>query len=109
MIDPPRTPTAPIGPKRLLLTLGVTFLGFGAGIGLSLLISQINPVVTSRNQVTKETGIPVFGVISATENLGLQQWHKRKRLIFILYLIIGFSYHKHKIHKEEKYSYHVLP
>jgi polysaccharide chain length determinant protein (PEP-CTERM system associated) len=84
VIDPPRTPSTPIGPKRMLLTLGVTFLGFGAGIGLSLLFSQINPVVTSRNQVTKETGIPVFGVISATESLGLQQWHKRKRLIFII-------------------------
>jgi hypothetical protein len=26
----------------------------------------------------------VFGTISAAENLGLQQWNKKKRLLFIL-------------------------
>lgn len=83
VIDPPRAPTEPTGPKRILFLLAATILGIGVGVGLSLLTSQVNPVVTSANQVTKETGIPVFGVIAATENLGLQQWHKRKTLIFI--------------------------
>lgn len=83
VIDPPRAPTDPVGPKRLLFLMLVTIVGIGVGVGLSLLTSQINPVVTSASQVTKETGIPVFGVIAATENLGLQQWHKRKTRIFI--------------------------
>ncbi|MEW6990595.1 XrtA system polysaccharide chain length determinant [Colwelliaceae bacterium 6441] len=84
IIDPPRAPTEPTGPKRILFLIIATILGAGVGIGLSLLFSQINPVVTSRNQVTKATGIPVFGVVSATENLGLQQWHKKKTIIFII-------------------------
>lgn len=83
VIDPPRAPTEPTGPKRILFLLGATILGIGVGVGISLLTSQINPVVTSGSQVTKETGIPVFGIIAATENLGLQQWHKRKTRIFI--------------------------
>ncbi len=83
IIDPPRAPSKPTGPKRILLSIAVLILGAGAGIGLSFTFSQINPVVTSRNQVTKETGIPVFGIVSATENLGLQKWHKKKTIIFI--------------------------
>lgn len=83
VIDPPRAPTEPAGPKRILFLFAATVVGFGVGIGLSLLFSQINPVVTSSSQVSKSTGIPVFGIVSASENLGLQQWHKRKTLIFI--------------------------
>jgi polysaccharide chain length determinant protein (PEP-CTERM system associated) len=84
VIDPPRAPTIPVGPKRVLFLVGSTILAFGVGVGLSLLFSQVNPVVTSSSQVAKITGIPVFGVVSATENLGLQRWHKRKTLIFII-------------------------
>lgn len=84
VIDPPRTGTEPVGPKRLLLYVVVTIFGFGVGIGLSLLFSQVAPVVTSSSQVSRATGIPVFGIVSATENLGLQQWHKKKTWIFIL-------------------------
>ena len=67
-----------------MFLLGSTIFAFGVGVGLSLLFSQINPVVTSSSQVSKLTGIPVFGIVSATENLGLQRWHKRKTLIFII-------------------------
>ncbi|MBA6294088.1 chain length determinant family protein [Colwellia sp. MB3u-70] len=84
VIDPPRASTEPAGPKRILFLFGSTILAFGVGVGLSLLFSQINPVVTSSSQVSKITGIPVFGIVSATENLGLQRWHKRKTLIFII-------------------------
>ncbi|WP_286270954.1 XrtA system polysaccharide chain length determinant [Thalassotalea hakodatensis] len=83
VIDQPRAPKDPSGPPRILFLIGSTIFAFGLGIALSLLFSQINPVVTSRGQVTRETGIPVFGVVSATENLGLQRWHKKKTLIFI--------------------------
>ncbi|GLX78208.1 chain-length determining protein [Thalassotalea insulae] len=84
IIDPPRAPAEPTGPKRILFLLASTVVGLGIGLGLSFLVSQINPVVTSRNQITKETGIPVFGVVSAAEKLGLQQWHKRKTIVFII-------------------------
>jgi len=84
VIDPPRAATKPSGPKRILFFLVVTVLGFGAGIGLSLLMSQINPVVTSSAQLSKATGVPIFGMVSANENLGLQALHKKKSIIFIL-------------------------
>lgn len=96
VIDPPRADNKPTGPNRLVLFLGVAFVGFAAGIGLSFLFSQINPVVTSASQISRATGIPVFGVVSATESLGLKKWHQKKTIIFILsnsvlvLLLLGF-------------------
>ncbi|MBU2869106.1 XrtA system polysaccharide chain length determinant [Colwellia sp. E2M01] len=83
VLNPPRTATQPSGPKRFILFGVVTVFGFAVGIGLSFLMSQLNPVATSTTQLSKITGVPIFGVISANENLGLHKWHKKKTLIFI--------------------------
>ncbi|WP_057833125.1 XrtA system polysaccharide chain length determinant [Colwellia sp. TT2012] len=82
-LDPPRIATKPSGPKRYVLFAVVTFLGFGVGIGLSLLMSLLNPVATSTVQLSKATGVPIFGMVSANDNLGLQKWHQKKTMIFI--------------------------
>jgi len=82
-IDPPRTATKPSGPPRMIYFVAVTILGVGVGIGISLLMSQINPIVTSGSQLSKATGIPIFGMVSANENLNLQKWHKKKTYIFM--------------------------
>ncbi|MEI6893684.1 MAG: XrtA system polysaccharide chain length determinant [Colwellia sp.] len=84
VLNPPRKATQPSGPKRFILFGVVTVLGFSVGIGLSLLMSQLNLVATSTAQLTKITGVPVFGIVSANENLGLQKWHKKKTIIFII-------------------------
>jgi len=91
VIDPPRSPLKPSGPKRFLFYIVVTFLGVGVGLGLSFLFSQINPVVTSSSQVSRATGIPIFGIVSATENIGLQSKDKRKTLLFIVSNILLLS------------------
>lgn len=83
VIDPPRKASQPSGPKRFILFGATTFLGFAVGIGMSFLMSQLNPVATSTTQLSKATGVPIFGVISANENLGLHRWHQKKTLIFI--------------------------
>jgi len=84
VIDPPRAPLKPAGPKRFLFYIVVTFLGVGVGLGLSFLFSQLNPVVTSTSQVSRATGIPIFGIVSAADNLGLQRKDKRKTIVFIV-------------------------
>ncbi|MBL4763681.1 MAG: chain length determinant family protein [Colwellia sp.] len=84
VIDPPRAATKPTGPKRILFFLLVAFIGLGAGIGLSLLLSQLSPIATSTSQLSKATGVPVFGVVSANANLGLQKWHRKKTIVFII-------------------------
>ena len=84
VIDPPRAADKPSGPKRIILFLAVTIIGFGAGIGLSLLFSQLSPVATSTAQLSKATGVPIFGVVSANQNLGLQKWHRKKTILFVI-------------------------
>ena len=91
IIDPPRAATKPSGPARFLFFGAVTVLGIGVGIGISLLLSMLSPVATSTAQLSKATGVPVFGVVSASANLGLQKWHRKKTIIFIasnLFLLI---------------------
>jgi polysaccharide chain length determinant protein (PEP-CTERM system associated) len=83
VIDAPRASSRPAGPKRFLFFGLVAFLGVAVGIGLSLLFSLLNPIATSSSQLSKATGVPVFGMVSANENLGLKKWHKKKTLIFI--------------------------
>ena len=83
IIDPPRIPTEPVGPKRLLFLLAVTLIGFGSGIGLSFLHSQISPTVITSDQVGKELKLPVYGESYATDASGLQSMEKRKKWIFI--------------------------
>jgi polysaccharide chain length determinant protein (PEP-CTERM system associated) len=96
VIDPPRAALQPSGPPRIVFFIAVTIVGIGVGVGLSLLMSQISPVVTSSQQISRITGIPVFGTISANENLGLHQWHRKKTIIFmisnavLLILLTGF-------------------
>jgi polysaccharide chain length determinant protein (PEP-CTERM system associated) len=84
IIDPPRIPVQPSGPKRILFFIVVTVIGIGVGVGLSLLMSQISPVATSSVQLSKATGIPMFGSVSASEKLGLQAWHRKKTIIFMI-------------------------
>jgi len=99
VIDPPRAAIQPSGPPRLIYFTAVTILGIGVGIGLSLFMSQISPVVTSGQQISRITGIPVFGNVSANDSLGLHKWHKKKTLLFMasnlillvmLVMFIGF-------------------
>jgi len=83
VIDPPRASTEPSGPKRILFFILVTLIGLGTGVGLSLVMSQLNPVAISTMQLNKATGVPIFGVISANKNLKLQKRHTQKTIIFI--------------------------
>ena len=84
VIDPPRAATQPSGPARFVFFGVVTVFGVGIGVGMSLLMSQLSPVATSTAQLSRATGVPVFGVVSANNNLGLQKWHKKKTIIFVV-------------------------
>lgn len=83
VLEQPRVSSAPSGPPRLILLSGVLVVSIAVGIGLSVALSLLSPVVTNPGSL-KSTGIPIFGVVSATENSGLQTWEKRKTRIFLL-------------------------
>ncbi|MEE1675350.1 GNVR domain-containing protein [Agarivorans aestuarii] len=93
VIDAPRVPIEPSGPKRPLLIAGVLIFALAVGVGLSLAFSQVNPVVSSIQQLYQQTGYPVLGVVSATESSGLLKVEKRKMRVFVLsnaVLLCGF-------------------
>lgn len=81
-IDPPTLPSKPSGPNRILFYTIVTFLGFGFGLGIAFLISQIKPIVLSGNQLTATFGIPVFGAVSHTDTLQMVKDDRRRMLLF---------------------------
>ena len=64
VVDPPRVPSTPSGPKRLLLSSIALLASAVIGIAAALLLSQINPVVFTRRTLQNITGLPIFGSLS---------------------------------------------
>lgn len=70
ILEAPRDPVHPVSPQRLVLNTLVLALGIAAGVGLALLISQIDPVIYSRRDLLKVAALPVLGTVSWSETAG---------------------------------------
>ena len=75
IIDPPRVPTKPSGPKRLLFLTAVFFVAIAAGLGWGFLRYLIQPTFIDLSQIRDKIGLPVLGSVG----LYLKDEHKRKR------------------------------
>ncbi|RLQ20749.1 chain length-determining protein [Seongchinamella sediminis] len=97
VIDPPFVPQTPSEPNKTLLNAGVLLLSLGAGAGVALLISMLNPVIIDGRMLTDVTGLPLLGTV--TMNLLPEQ--KRKETLglltfsalagFLLVVYVGMS------------------
>lgn len=99
VIDPPKLPIKPSGPLRDIYFVAAFILSVGLGGGIAFLVTQINPKVVSTSQLLRTTGLPIFGVVSATSNLDTLTKIKRQKhlflasnsvLLIILMLLIGY-------------------
>lgn len=72
VIDPPSDPRIPVAPNRPLLLLAVLILGVGAGIGTAFAQSQLRTTFPTAARLTKASGMPVLGAISAVVRPGEQ-------------------------------------
>ena len=84
IIEPPLLPKTPSGPKRLLFYTAVLVIGFGAGIGVAFLVSQLNPVLIRPKQLLNLTDFPIWGTVT---HLNIEQINKTNRtrlLVFVL-------------------------
>jgi polysaccharide chain length determinant protein (PEP-CTERM system associated) len=64
VLEPPREPLNPTGPKRLLL-LSITFaVSLGAAGALAFLLSQLTPRVFTGRELKELLGLPVMGTVS---------------------------------------------
>lgn len=87
VIEPPRLPTAPAGPNRMLFLSMVLLGGLVAGLVLALILSQVRATFANRMALREATGLPVFGVIS-------MEWtpaqRMRMRIEVIAFAAMGF-------------------
>jgi polysaccharide chain length determinant protein (PEP-CTERM system associated) len=64
IVEPPKVPLLPVGPKRILLSIAVLILGLAAGGGLAFLLSQLKPVYYDPLLLRKDADVPVLGQVS---------------------------------------------
>ncbi len=86
IIDPPRVPSKPSGPNRLLLLTGVFIAAMAAGFGWGFLRYLIQPTFIDLSQIRNKVGLPVLGSIS----LYLKDEHKRKRQFQLAGFMVAF-------------------
>lgn len=94
VIEPPMKPLKPSGPKRIVFYVLILVVGFGAGIAVAFLVSQIQPVILRPSQLTKITGIPVLGTVSHANLAELNQIEYKKTMFFWAsnsIILIGFT------------------
>jgi polysaccharide chain length determinant protein (PEP-CTERM system associated) len=63
IVDPPEVPRLPAAPNRLLLVSGVLFAGLGGGIGVTILLGQLDRSFSTADDL-RGLGLPVLGGIS---------------------------------------------
>lgn len=64
IIDPPRTPITPVGPRRGFLMSLALLVGVGAGAVMALVLSQLDDTFTSTRRLKQAFNLPVLGSIS---------------------------------------------
>lgn len=64
VIDPPRVPSTPSGPNRVLFSTGVLVVGLGIGFAVAFLMSQLRPTFSERKILNEVLGLPVLGSVN---------------------------------------------
>lgn len=82
VIEPPRVPLKPSGPNRITYYVMVLMAGFGAGVAVAFLTSQLNPVVLNMGHLTSLTDRPVLGGVTNINLLDIKKVERRKMIVF---------------------------
>ena len=84
IIEPPLLPKRPSGPNRLIFYTVVLALGFGSGIGIAFLISQLNPILIRPKQLLSISDYPIWGTVT---HLNIEQINKTNRNRLLVFLL----------------------
>lgn len=80
IIEPPTAPLKPVSPNRPVFLAIVLLAAVGGGLGLALLLYQINPVFITRSSLREITGLPVLGSVSLALSAAQQAQERRTNL-----------------------------
>ncbi|MDF2180033.1 Wzz/FepE/Etk N-terminal domain-containing protein [Aliiglaciecola sp. CAU 1673] len=83
VIDPPVLPSKPSGPLRAVMYSAILIIGFGLGVAVAFVVSQINPVVVNYRQLVEHFNMPVIGAVSHRNVTHLQKVERRRMAIFL--------------------------
>ncbi len=97
VLNPPRADIEPVAPRRLLLLAGVLVAALAGGAGLSYMLAQMRPVITSARALRDLSGLPVVGTVSGFVDPRLAGQRRAAMLSFsiatasLILLIGGFA------------------
>ena len=83
LIDPPRVSTRPVAPNRVRLFTLALFGALAAGLGASVLASQISRRFFDAHALRTATGLPVLGTVSLIPSESLKRRERRGLIGFI--------------------------
>ncbi|HNJ74774.1 MAG TPA: hypothetical protein PL081_06940, partial [Pseudomonadales bacterium] len=83
VIDPPRVPTAPAGPNRLLLMSATLGGGLLLGLGVATLFAVLRPTFTSTLLLAQMTNLQVLGTVSFVASSTLRKRHRLESILFV--------------------------
>ena len=88
IIEPPLLPKRPSGPNRLIFYTAVLIIGFGSGIAVAFLISQLNPILIRPKQLLTVSDFPIWGTVT---HLDIEHIRKRNRARLLVFLMSSGS------------------
>ncbi|MGB5671691.1 MAG: XrtA system polysaccharide chain length determinant [Sedimenticolaceae bacterium] len=86
VVDPPRAPTVPSGPNRVLFSSLVLLGGLAVGFGVAFLMSQFRPTFDERQMLSDALGIAVLGSVNMVWTSDQIRARKVRNVSFVLTL-----------------------
>lgn len=86
VIDPPRVPTKPSGPNRVLFSSGVLLASLAVGFGVAFLMSQMRPTFDERRALGDSLALPVLGSVNMVWTTDQVRARKVRNVSFVLTL-----------------------
>jgi len=86
VVDPPRAPTVPSGPNRVLFSSLVLLGGLAVGFGVAFLMSQFRPTFDERQILSDTLGLPVLGSVNMVWTSDQIRARKVRNVSFVLTL-----------------------
>jgi polysaccharide chain length determinant protein (PEP-CTERM system associated) len=84
IIEPPLLPKRPSGPNRIIFYTVVLVLGFGSGIAIAFLISQLNPILIRPKQLLNVSDYPIWGTVTHLNIEQINRTNRNRLLVFLL-------------------------